>query len=31
MAALREWAEAKLITWYYADCFEETAVPPEVF
>jgi uncharacterized protein (TIGR02118 family) len=31
MAALREWADAKLITWYYADCFEETAVPPEVF
>lgn len=25
MAALTEWAEAKLITWYYADCFEETA------
>ena len=26
MATLTEWAEAKLITWYYADCFEETAV-----
>jgi uncharacterized protein (TIGR02118 family) len=25
MAALTEWAEAKLITWFYADCFEETA------
>lgn len=25
MVALREWAEAKLITWFYADCFEETA------
>lgn len=29
MAALTEWAEAKLITWYYADCFEETAVSQE--
>lgn len=26
MAALSEWAEAKLITWYYADSFEETAM-----
>jgi uncharacterized protein (TIGR02118 family) len=29
MAALTEWADAKLITWYYADCFEETAVSQE--
>jgi uncharacterized protein (TIGR02118 family) len=29
MAALTEWANAKLITWYYADCFEETAVSQE--
>ncbi len=29
MAALTEWAEAKLITWYYADCFEETAISTE--
>jgi uncharacterized protein (TIGR02118 family) len=25
MAALTEWADAKLITWYYADCFEEVS------
>lgn len=29
MAALTEWADARLITWFYADCFEETAVPHE--
>lgn len=29
MAALTDWAEAKLITWFYADCFEETAVSQE--
>jgi uncharacterized protein (TIGR02118 family) len=29
MAALTPWAKEKLITWYYADSFEETAVPKE--
>ncbi|MFZ0545289.1 MAG: EthD family reductase [Candidatus Promineifilaceae bacterium] len=29
MAALTPWAKEKLITWYYADCFEETAVPKD--
>ena len=28
MAALNEWAEARLITWFYADCFEEPAASP---
>jgi uncharacterized protein (TIGR02118 family) len=30
MAALTEWADARLITWYYADCFEETAAAHNV-
>ena len=29
MAALTPWANEKLITWFYADCFEEAAVPKE--
>lgn len=29
MAALTEWANARLITWFFADCFEETAVSQE--
>ena len=29
MGALKEWADAKLITWFYADTFEEEAVEKE--
>jgi uncharacterized protein (TIGR02118 family) len=29
MAALSEWAEAKLITWFYADSFEDTPAPDD--
>jgi uncharacterized protein (TIGR02118 family) len=26
MAALREWADAKLVTWFYAESFEEATI-----
>jgi uncharacterized protein (TIGR02118 family) len=29
MAALKEWADARLLTWFYADSFEEEAADRE--